>query len=359
MKKDQYILVLDNKHKGNYGPATIRYKIVPADELNPEEKKIFKKIKWRAKNYNGTHTKRMDSFDRSLCFIQGEKWQVEQSLRNLTTNDTATKYIPFVPMKKKTREHFGSIVEDVFGSKIEDMFNSGESYVLIMKHHYKGGKHRGYSGNKIKYTIKPVDMITPEESAVLNSVKTQEAHAYMHGYEVYDEMGADEVEFIFDTEEELKDEVKTIKSLNSDISPEIPMKQKTKEHFGDIIEKASFVTVVSSLLEKYEMDEKIIAPAVKVGNKVVKGKRGQMHADVLERIGNRIATLHNVSLDKAFEIMGRMRQNGRIIEGFIDVNNRFATREKAYDIMKYFKAIKHDTIIDRGPGGNRFYSEDL
>jgi hypothetical protein len=351
--------VLDNKHKGNYGPATIRYKIVPADELNPEEKKIFKKIKWRAKNYNGTHTKRMDSFDRSLCFIQGEKWQVEQSLENLTNNDTDTKYIPFVPMKKKTREHFGGIMENIFKSKIEDMFNSGESYVLIMKHHYKGGRDRDLPGHKVKYILKPVDMITPEESAALNSIKTKEAHAYMHGYEVYDELGADEVEFIFDTEEELKDEVKTIKSLNQNISPEVPMKQKTKEHFGDIMEKASFVTVVSLLLEKYEMDEKIVAPAVKIGNKVVKGNRGEMHANVLEKIANRISTIHNVSMDKAFEIMSRMRKGGKVVEGFIDVNGRFATREKAYDIMKYFKAIKHDPIIDRGPGGNKFYSEEL
>lgn len=483
--KDDYILVLDNKHKGEYNNQTIRYKIVPADELKPEELKIYKKIQWTINNRGGTTTKRSDTWNRSMCFIRGTKEQVEDSLKDLTENDTDTRYKPFVPMKKKTREHFGSIVEDVFGAKIEDMFNTGESYILILKHHYVNDENFGLVGNKIKYILKPVDMITPEESAVLNSKKTREAHtyihgyevndemgadevefifdtkeeleadlkelrslnsdltpeipmksktrehfgsivesvfkskiedmfqsgegyvliiktyfnhnkegeingfdkrkytikhvsnitpvesavlnskktreshAYMHGYEVYDEMGADEVEFIFDTKEELEEEIRELKTLTKDIYPEIPMKAKTKEHFGDIMEKVSFIAVVSSLLEKYELDEKIIAPAIKVGNKVVKGKRGDMHINVLERIANRIATIHSVSIDKAYDIMSKMRENGKIVEGFIDVNGRFATREKAYDIMKYFKSIKNDTILDRGPNNNRFYSEDL
>ena len=357
--KDDYILVLDNKHKGEYNNQTIRYKIVPADELKPEELKIYKKIQWTVNNRNGTTTKRSDTWNRSVCFIRGTKEQVEGSLKDLTENDTDTRYKPFVPMKKKTREHFGSIVEDVFGAKIEDMFNSGEGYVLILKHQYSKDINKGLVGNKIKYILKPVDKITPEESAVLNSKKTREAHAYIHGYEVYDEMGADEVEFIFDTKEELEADLKELRSLNSDLTPEIPMKGKTREHFGDIMEKVSFITVVSSLLEKYELDEKIIAPAIKVGNKVVKGKRGDMHVNVLERIANRIATIHNVSIERAYDIMSKMRESGKIVEGFIDINGRFATREKAYDIMKYFKSIKNDPVIDRGPNNNRFYSEDL
>jgi len=124
-------------------------------------------------------------------------------------------------------------------------------------------------------------------------------------------------------------------------------------------ESFHFNNIICSLLEKYELDEKIVAPALKIGNKIMKGKRGQFHVDLLGRLNRRISTLRGVNEDRAYEIMTEMGKSGKLQQGFIDVRGRFTTREQAYDIMKYFKKIKKDPLIDRGPNNNKYFSEDI
>lgn len=114
--------------------------------------------------------------------------------------------------------------------------------------------------------------------------------------------------------------------------PYIPRHQ-TGSIMTEVKEKRTMVfdNVVNFILEQL----KVVAPAVKFkSGKVYKGKLGEMHAHVHDRIVQRLAAVNNVSYNTAAKRFERMWQDEQVIDGFIDNEGNFRTRQEAFQIAK-------------------------
>jgi len=92
-----------------------------------------------------------------------------------------------------------------------------------------------------------------------------------------------------------------------------------------------FDNLVNLILEQL----KIVAPAVKFkSGKVYKGKLGEMHAHVHDRIIQRLAAVNNVPEKAAAKRFEKMWQDKQVEDGFIDNEGNFRTRQQAFQIAK-------------------------
>lgn len=110
-----------------------------------------------------------------------------------------------------------------------------------------------------------------------------------------------------------------------------------------------FNNLVNLLLEEL----KIVAPAVKLpSGKVIPGKKGDMHANVHDRIIDRLAAINNVPKEAAANKFYKMWGEGKFKDGFIDSEGEFQTREKAWEISKkYNKKVQRMSAERLGSPG--------
>lgn len=114
-----------------------------------------------------------------------------------------------------------------------------------------------------------------------------------------------------------------------------------------------FNRLVNLLLEEL----KIVAPAVKLpSGKVIAGKKGDMHANVHDRIINRLASINNVSKEAAANRFYKMYGEDKFKDGFMDSEGHFQTREDAWNIQKKYdkKIADRDVDLSNKPGGDEF-----
>lgn len=153
------------------------------------------------------------------------------------------------------------------------------------------------------------------------------------------------------------DEYKSVYGKRFKEIPEIS--PETEKHFGDIManlgESKSMVfdKIVNLLLEEL----KIVAPAVKLpSGKVIAGRKGDMHANVHDRIINRLAAINNVSQEAAANRFYKVYGEKKFLDGFIDSEGNFQTREDAWDIQKKYdkKIADRDVELSNKEGGDEF-----
>jgi len=111
-----------------------------------------------------------------------------------------------------------------------------------------------------------------------------------------------------------------------------------------------FDSIVNLLLENL----KIVAPAVKLpSGKVIAGRKGDMHANVHDRIIKRLAAINNVHVDVAAEKFYKMYEKKKFQDGFIDSEGKFQSREDAWKIVKGYNkdiASRDEELSQREDG---------
>jgi hypothetical protein len=114
-----------------------------------------------------------------------------------------------------------------------------------------------------------------------------------------------------------------------------------------------FDIMVGILLEEL----KIVAAAIKLpSGKVVAGKKGDMHANLHDRIINRLSAINNVSREAAANRFYKMYGEKKFQDGFIDSEGNFQSREEAWQTSKkYNKRIAdRDKELESREDGDGF-----
>jgi hypothetical protein len=113
-ESEPYVLILFYNHLG-YTSKEVFYKIVPKKDLRPGERKKYDEIGWTFNNPSGTKTRRKDSYENSICFIEGSKEAVERSFDNIRHygEETGEIYKPMLKLDKETEQHWGGIIDEI------------------------------------------------------------------------------------------------------------------------------------------------------------------------------------------------------------------------------------------------------
>ena len=100
---------------------------------------------------------------------------------------------------------------------------------------------------------------------------------------------------------------------------------------------------------------KIAAPAIKdlSNGRVIKGKLGEMHVNIYDRLVSKLAAMKNMKFDRAANLFNK-KFGKRFESGFVDNNGKYYNRTEAFELSK-------EKILAKDP--ERIYhnlaSEDL
>ena len=195
--------------------AFVDIKVVEFEHKRGEEKTIYSFKDVGDFKYMGSHDD---------AFRTGFKWY-NSDYKHIIKAIEKEKMVR--QLKPKTQEHFADILKGLNESRLKNY----DDHVLMQwlkydKNNYKSGV----------YEIKPVKRMTEQDWSQLR--KMTRMHAYMHGYQMENVDGYDEMLWIFGTKKELQEDVEeTKKYMMGFFRERIPMKPKTKKSFADIFDK--------------------------------------------------------------------------------------------------------------------------
>ena len=107
---------------------------------------------------------------------------------------------------------------------------------------------------------------------------------------------------------------------------------------------SGIVLMLFNQLYNYILEQlKIVAPAVKLASgKVISGKIGEMHAHIHERIIRRLALINGVDFKVAMKRFNKMHEEGKVVDGFMDNERNFQTRQEAWQTAKEYNEFVAD-----------------
>jgi hypothetical protein len=207
-----------------------RYILKRAEELTPNEKE---------------HLEKLDPFVGFSEFKKGYS-DGEGNIIFFDNLDKLNKMVEYyqsfcdlkqvVPMKDKTKEHFGEIMEKTH-AKTEGSSWPLADWVIILKFTVVGSDQEEEDApSKITYTIKKTKDLTPREIEMIKTLTP--FHGFSRYKKAFSKTGDDGLPIIafFDTKKKVDWILWYYKQCGNIMTPTIPVKPKTKEYFGDLID---------------------------------------------------------------------------------------------------------------------------
>jgi hypothetical protein len=107
-----------------------------------------------------------------------------------------------------------------------------DEWVLFIKHTL----WEGSTGDGPTLQLKPVSYITDKETNIIKS-KMKRDDGYIHAYQGFDVMGYEGVIVVFDTKENLEEEIENIKELYNNVKMETVLEPELQPHWGGIVDE--------------------------------------------------------------------------------------------------------------------------
>ena len=145
-----------------------------------------------------------------------------------------------VKMKPETQKHFGDIFEDGFIT-FKDYVTEASSppkaeWVIILKFTKVGSEYVEDTDSEVTYTMKKTKDLTPEEIKKLKTLKPFTGFTrYKKAFSRTEDDGKPMIAF-FDTKKKVEWILWYYKHTGTVMTPSVPIKPKTREHFGDLID---------------------------------------------------------------------------------------------------------------------------
>ena len=231
-QEEEWVLILKLKYGDSpkFGKVTKggRYILKKEEELTLKEKELLDKLN----PYTG-----LTEFKKGYSDGEGNMFFFD-------TLDKLKKIVEYyqsfcdlkqvVPMKDKTKEHFGDIMENAY-SKTEASLPKAE-WVIILKFTKVGSDYVDDPPSEITYTMKKIEDLTQEEKEMIKTLKPFTGFArYKKAFSNTDDDGKPIIVF-FDTKKKVDWILWYYKETDNIMTPSIPVKPKTREHFGDLID---------------------------------------------------------------------------------------------------------------------------
>jgi hypothetical protein len=230
-QQEKWVLILKLKFGDSpkFGQVTKggKYVLKRAEELTPKEKELLDQLT----PYAG-----LSEFKKGYSDGEGNMFffdalhklkkivEYYQSFCNLKQ---------VVPMKDKTKEHFGDIMEKAY-AKTEGS-SPKEEWVVMLKFTKVGSDYAEPVPSEITYTMKKAKDLTPKEQEKIKTLKPFTGFMrYKKAFSNTDKDGRPFIAF-FDTKKKVQWIVWYYKECGNKMTASIPVSDNTHKHFGHII----------------------------------------------------------------------------------------------------------------------------